>query len=319
MTELKQNTQYGFAIVCDSGCDFADKFYGKHDVNLVPFHVRLGSEDYLDIIETVPEDFYVKYESTRKKVITSQPSPAEFLEVYEKLIAEGYTKIISIHASSEVSGSYESALSAIADIPEDVLIEVIDTKTISAAEGFIVADTIAMRDADIDFDTVVAHAKNLSSAVRLYFVPMQKNALNSKKACERGVFARMHKVMDSAFGVRFLEHLDEEGKIATVATSPNILNSAGRIARIMSGDAQVAGTLRYVEINAGAPNALSLLEKPLDTNEFESQQAGIASAGPALTCHIGIGSVGIAYIPEDMLFDKDFAGHNSWNIEDSLL
>ena len=109
MDNLSTNTNYKFAIVVDSGCDFENEFYGDHDVKLVPFHVRLGSDDLLDVQEAVPEDFYVRFTTQKEQVRTSQPSPAEFIDAYQELVDKGYTSILSIHASSELSGSCQSA------------------------------------------------------------------------------------------------------------------------------------------------------------------------------------------------------------------
>ena len=312
MTKL--NTQQ-FAIVVDSGCDMPHGFYEENKVVLVPFHIRLGEDDLLDEPQAMPEDFYVRFSSRRERVRTSQPSLAEYEDVYQSLIDEGYDKIISLHMSSELSGSYQTALNAASSFEDKpVEIEVIDTKLASAAQGLIVADAVAMRNDNASFEDVLAHIQKMASMTKLYFIPTQKNALSNKKKFDRGIFSHIHRMRDDLFGTRFLECLDEDGAISTVTGAQDISEACARLARTMSKDAQHLGHLVYVEMHAGAPRALSFIEKPLDTNEFSSHCAGIVEASPSISCYAGAGSIGIAYIPEDVLYDCDFTANKAWVI-----
>ena len=310
------STTQQFAIVVDSGCDMPRSFYDENQVVLVPFHIRLGEDDMLDEPEAMPEDFYVRFSSRRERVRTSQPSLAEYEEVYQRLIDEGYDKIISLHMSSELSGSYQTALNAAACFENNnVAIEVVDTKLASAAQGLLVADLVAMRDkGDVSFEEALAHVQKLSSMTKIYFIPTQKNALSNKKKFDRGIFKHIHRMRDEMFGTRFLECLDENGALSTVTGAQDLSEACARLARTMSKDAQHLGHLVYVEMHAGTPRALSFIEKPLDTNEFSSQCAGIVEASPSIACYAGAGSIGVAYVPEDVLFDSDFTANKAWII-----
>ncbi len=302
-----------FAIVVDSGSDLPQDFYDKHQVVLVPFHIRLGQDDLLDEPEAMPEDFYVRFSSRRERVRTSQPSLAEYEEVYQKLIDEGYKKIISFHISSELSGSYQTAQSAASSFDNsDIQIEVIDTKLASAAQSMIVADLVAMRDDNASFDEVISHATMLSTMIKLYFIPTQRNALSNKKKFDRGVFSRIHRMRDELFGTCFLECLDDDGSISTVSGAQDLSEACARLARTMSKDAQRLGDLVYVEIYAGSSKSLSFIEKPLVTNEFTSVCAGIVEASPSIACYAGVGCIGIAYVPSDVLYNSDFVINNAW-------
>ncbi len=303
-----------FAIVVDSGCDMPNSFYAKHQVILVPFHVRLGQEDYLDVPEEMPEDFYVRFSSKRERVCTSQPSLAEFEEVYQKLIDEGYTKIISLHMSSELSGSYQTALNAASVFENsDVEIAVIDTKLASAAEGILVADLVAMRDDNCSFEDALSHVSRLIALIKLFFVPTQKIALSNKKKFERGLFTRIHRLRDDIFGTRFLDQIDENGAVSTVVSAADLSAASAHLARLMSKESQYLGHLAYVEIHSGTPRALTFIEKPLDTNEFSSHCAGVIEVSPSIACHAGAGSVGLVYVPQDALYNHEFTAKEAWN------
>ncbi len=308
----KRNTQK-FAIVVDSGSDLPHNFYNEHQVILVPFHIRLGEDDLLDVPEAMPEDFYVRFSSRRERVRTSQPSLAEYEEVYQTLIDEGYSNIISLHMSSELSGSYQTALNASASFEDsNVSIEVVDTKLASGAQGMIVADLVAMRDDGVSFEEALAHVQNMMSVTKLYFIPTQKDALSIRKKFDRGIFSRIHKIRDDMFGTRFLDCLDEDGALRTVTGAKDLSEACAQLARTMSKDAKHLGHLIYVEMHAGTPHTLSYIEKPLDTNEFSSQCVGVLEASPAISCYAGVGSIGIAYVPKDVLYNSDFTAAEAW-------
>ncbi len=114
------------------------------------------------------------------------------------------------------------------------------------------------------------------------------------------------------FGTRFLECLDEDGALSTVTGAQDLSEACARLARTMSKEAQHLGHLVYVEMHAGTPHALSFIEKPLDTNEFSSQCAGIVEASPTISCYAGAGSIGIAYVPEDVLYNLEFTANEAW-------
>src|SRR5690348_17870505 len=78
-----------------------------------------------------PEQFYARLATAPQLPTTSQPTPADFLAVYEEL-APSYERILSLQLSSTLSGTFASAEAAAATLGGD-LVRVIDTRTVSAA------------------------------------------------------------------------------------------------------------------------------------------------------------------------------------------
>jgi DegV family protein with EDD domain len=121
-----QNT----AIVLDSTADFPDAPRQFPAWRIVPLYVRFGDESYRDYVELGPDEFYRRLRVAPEPPTTSQPAPGDFLAVYEELSA--YDRILSLHISAKVSGTYESALRA-AEKLGGGRIRAIDTGTASAA------------------------------------------------------------------------------------------------------------------------------------------------------------------------------------------
>jgi len=103
-------------------------------ITVVPLTVFFGNEAYLDGVDLDSETFYAKLQTSKDLPRTSQPSPAAFQEAYQRLIDEGADAILSIHLSSKLSGTYQSACTGRDSLPEDAKkIEVIDSQNISVS------------------------------------------------------------------------------------------------------------------------------------------------------------------------------------------
>ncbi|HXZ04710.1 MAG TPA: DegV family protein, partial [Ktedonobacteraceae bacterium] len=106
------------------------------NITVVPLTVFFGDEAYLDGVDLDNASFYKKLQASKDLPRTSQPSPAAFQEAFKNLIDEGADAIISVHLSSKLSGTYQSACTARDTLPDTVKkipIEIIDSKNISIA------------------------------------------------------------------------------------------------------------------------------------------------------------------------------------------
>jgi DegV family protein with EDD domain len=119
------------AVVLDSTADFPDAPERYPNFRVVPLYVRFGDESFKDYVEIDPQRFYERLTTTPELPTTSQPTPADFLAVYEEL-APDYEHILSLQISSTLSGTFASAQSA-AELLGGDKVRVIDTRTVSAS------------------------------------------------------------------------------------------------------------------------------------------------------------------------------------------
>jgi DegV family protein with EDD domain len=121
------------AIVLDSTADFPEGPARFPNIRIVPLYVRFGTESLADYAELGPEEFYERLRSAPAPPTTSQPTPGDFVAVYEEL-APRYERVLSLQLSSTLSGTFASAGAAAATLGADgVGVRVIDTRTVSAA------------------------------------------------------------------------------------------------------------------------------------------------------------------------------------------
>ena len=123
-------------LVTDSTADIPLDQAQAAGIVVVPLTVFFGDVAYLDGVDLDNASFYRKLQSSKELPRTSQPSPAAFQEAYIKLINDGADAILSVHLSSKLSGTYQSACTARDTLPDTVKkipIEIIDSKSISIA------------------------------------------------------------------------------------------------------------------------------------------------------------------------------------------
>ncbi len=126
----------GIRIITDSICDVPKEYVERYAIKVMPLTVHFGDESYKDGVDLTLEQFMTKLETAEELPTTSQVPPVEFMDAYKQELELG-NKIISIHASSQLSGTYNSALIAKEQLGGDG-IHVIDTMGVTMGAGMLV-------------------------------------------------------------------------------------------------------------------------------------------------------------------------------------
>lgn len=120
-------------VVTDSAADLPPEIAARYEIKVVPQNVVFGDEELRDGIDITAEQFFARLQHEPELPTTSQPSVGAFRETYEQLVTEGATEILSIHISSRLSGTLESARQGAQGM--DVRIAQLDSGTASLAMG----------------------------------------------------------------------------------------------------------------------------------------------------------------------------------------
>src|SRR4051812_13596644 len=124
------------AVVTDSTADLPSPA-AEMGVLVVPLRVLIGGETPVDGVDLSPADV-AKALREKKSVTTSRPSPAEFAATYQRCLDGGATRVVSVHISAALSGTWEAAVLAAQDFPFGV-VRVVDSRSTAAGLGFAVA------------------------------------------------------------------------------------------------------------------------------------------------------------------------------------
>ena len=130
------------AIVTDSACDLPAAMAEALAITVIPLRLIIGDETYLDGVTVTPHEFHALLQSSRVAPRTSQPSPADFREVYRALASHG-APVLGVHLSGGLSGTLAAAQTAarsLAGDPELAPVTTVDSKTVSVALGLVVRE-----------------------------------------------------------------------------------------------------------------------------------------------------------------------------------
>jgi len=140
------------AVVLDSTADLSDPQARHPNWRLVPLYVRFGEETFREYVDISEAEFYRRLRESKEPPKSSQPSPADFQQVFESL--SDFEQVLCVTLSAKISGTYESARLA-AENTGDGRVRVLDSGVTSGGT-VILADAIQRRleqgtdDAEID-------------------------------------------------------------------------------------------------------------------------------------------------------------------------
>ena len=145
-------------IVTDTLSDITSGLAGELGLTVVPLYVRFGDEIFKDRVEITSEEFYRRLVYEDILPSTTQPTPHDFITVYEELAKET-DEILVIVVSSKLSGTYQSATQAIDMIKSKCKINVVDSLRVAMAEGLIVMSAAKAVKNGANLDEATEYAK----------------------------------------------------------------------------------------------------------------------------------------------------------------
>jgi DegV family protein with EDD domain len=145
-------------IITDSTSDITSDMAQEMGLTVIPLTVSFGHESFLDRVEITTEEFYRRLSTENIFPTTTQPSPAIFLEAYEKL-AQETDNILVIVISGKLSGTYQSALNAKGMLKGKCRVEIIDSQMTIMALGLLAATAAKMAENGATMDELMEAVK----------------------------------------------------------------------------------------------------------------------------------------------------------------
>ena len=105
-------------IVMDSAGDLPAEWISQYEIDVIPLNVHMGNEVFLEDVDLTIDEFYGWVKETGMVPKTSQPSPQRYIKFYREISQPGDI-ILSIHLTSKLSGTYESAVLAARELEND--------------------------------------------------------------------------------------------------------------------------------------------------------------------------------------------------------
>ncbi|MEV8002569.1 DegV family protein [Streptomyces parvus] len=154
------------AIVTDSTAYLPRPTMERHGITAVPLTVVLGDRALEEGTEISARSLALALQK-RHSVTTSRPSPEVFAAAYRAAAEDGADAVVSLHLSSEFSGTYDAAQVAAKDAP--VPVRVVDTGMVAMALGFCALAAAEAAEAGGGLDEAVSAAEKRAAGTSAYF------------------------------------------------------------------------------------------------------------------------------------------------------
>jgi DegV family protein with EDD domain len=281
-------------IVTDSAVDLPEEMFAQLGIERMPLMISFGTEVLRSGIDIQAEEFYRRLEASKDNLpTTSQPSVGEFVDLYRR-VGQTDKDIVSVHISSGLSGTLNAATQAAKQCPE-LNITLIDTKTLSAAEGFqVVAVAQAIRRG-YSVEQIVKRAQEVGDQTEIFFTLdtlyyLQKGGRIGRVQAMAGALLNLKPVITVDKG---------PGTYITVAKGRSISKSIALIADQVHEKMQDRPAWVHV-LHTNSPDQAQALHDLILTRMPKAQLTR-GQIVPVLGVHTGPGCVGAVCGPLDVL------------------
>ncbi|MFJ6119597.1 DegV family protein [Streptomyces sp. NPDC092129] len=275
------------AIVTDSTAYLPPRTMERHGITAVPLTVVLGNQAFEEGTEISARSLAQALQK-RRSVTTSRPSPQLFAETYRKVAESGAIDIVSLHLSSEFSGTYDAAVLASREAP--VPVRVVDTGMVAMALGFCAVAAAEAAEAGGTVDEAVTAAEKRAAGTSAYFYVDTLDYLR-----RGGRIGAAQALLGSALAVKPLLRLND-GRIELLEKVRTASRAIARLEEIVSeraGNAQVDIAVHHL----AAPERASALADRLRVRVPGLAALHVSEVGAVIGAHTGPGLLGAVVSP----------------------
>jgi DegV family protein with EDD domain len=222
-----------------------------------------------------------------KSVTTSRPNPEVFVEVFEKLHSAGHESIISVHLSSELSGTYESAVLASRKV--DFPVDVVDSRGIAMMLGFAVQAGAKLAKSGGGHAEVLSLIQRKCAGASIIFY------VDSLEFLEKGGrITAMQAKMGASMNLKPLLHIIN-GKVEQQELVRSSEKSIARMIEVVAAAARIKSEIAIHHVEA-FDVATSVAEQLKELTGVES--ISVTSAGAVVGTHVGPGALAVVVSPQ---------------------
>lgn len=275
------------AIVTDSTAYLPPRTMERHGITSVPLTVVLGDQALEEGTEISARSLALALQK-RRPVTTSRPSPETFAATYREVAESGATGIVSLHLSSEFSGTYDAAVLAARDAP--VPVRVVDTGMVAMALGFCALAAADSAEAGGSVDDAVTAAEKRAAGMSAHFYVDTLDYLR-----RGGRIGAAQALLGSALAVKPLLQL-RDGRIELlekVRTSSKAIARLEEIVVDRAGSAQVDIAVHHL----AAPERASALADRLRAQVPGLAELHVSEVGAVIGAHTGPGLLAAVVSP----------------------
>lgn len=272
------------AVVTDSTAYLPPGVGATYGVGEVPLHVVLGSHSGAETVEVSPADVALALSERRISVSTSRPTPGELAARYRET---GAPCVVSVHLSAALSGTYDAARLAAAEVADEgIEVRTVDSRTVAMGLGFAVIAAARAASEGADADTVERRARDTAAATDVLFYVDTLEYL--RRGGRIGAAAAL---VGAALAVKPLLHV-VDGQIAPLEKVRTASKAVARLEELVvarAGEAEVDLAVHHL----AAADKAELLAERLRNRVPGIVELHLSEVGAAVGAHVGPGLLGV--------------------------
>ncbi|MET3543819.1 DegV family protein with EDD domain [Paenibacillus favisporus] len=279
-------------IVTDSTADIPEDIAKQHDIHVVPLRLMFGEDTFEDGVDISAEVFYKRLVQSEQLPTTSQASPADYMQVYQEIMNEyPGSPIISIHISSGLSGTYQSATIAKSMLDGDPDITIVDSKSASYGFGLLVVHAARLAAEGKTAEEIVRSVEEVRRQRKLYFLVDTLEYLQ-----KGGRIGKAAAMIGNLLNIKPILSIDEEGIIYAVE---KVRGRKKALARILERFREDLGGVQNINVAVGHTADPASAEPVLEdlARDFRLQEVVLTNIGPVVGTHVGPGTLAVFIWP----------------------
>jgi DegV family protein with EDD domain len=277
-------------IVTDRGCDISDEQLTGIEIHFAPMRLTLNGTTYSSGVDISSAEFYDLLETTDSMPVTSQATPGDFAEIYREL-AKTDPEILSIHISSGLSGTYQSAITG-AEMTPEAHVTHWDTKTLSGPEAWQVEAAAHAVKNGWQLNEILGLLHRISNAAEgMYTVE------NLRYLIHGGRISHIQGLIASLLQIRPVIGVGkEDGKYYTLGKERTTQKALQKMAQAITQFHPEGSQLRAQLLHGKNFEAIARLKEEVD-KLFECHWVPTIQVGPVLGAHTGSSLAGLCIAP----------------------
>lgn len=274
------------AVMTDSTAYIPEELREEYNIHMVPLSVVFGEESYREEIDITTEEFYKKLKEVKELPTTSQPSIGYITQKLEQL-AEDYDAVISVHLSSEISGTFQAVVSA-GEMVEGIDVYAYDSEASCFIQGFYCYEAVKLSKENKSPEEIIARLDEMKESMHAYF--MVDDLTNLQRG---GRLSNAQALLGSLLQVKPILHFVDK-KIVPFEKIRTRKKAIQRIMSILEEKASQGKDLKVSFIHANNEASAKALEKEFK-EKFPEAETSISYFGPVIGTHLGEGAVGLGW------------------------
>lgn len=280
-------------IVTDCAADLTPEDLASGDITTVPLFIQFP-EGQVSSNDITPDDFYTRLRAMAPAIpTTAQPSAGLFSEIYHQLAHKG-EEILSIHISSGLSGTLNSARLGAEQVSHAV-IHLFDSLTLSGGQRFQVLAALQALKSGLSLESVMKRLEQVRNSTEVVYT------LDTLTYLARGGrIGRVQALLGALLDLKPIIHVDQaDGKYSTVGKARTLSRALSTLTEHLAqkyGKTAVRVAVMHGQLTEHAQTLAHLLQERLNVAQIE-----ILRISPVLGVHTGPGIVGAAVVPIDAL------------------